>query len=62
MIELLTADIVVQFSLLVAIFVTSAIVGYLCIHLLITWLRQRNLYPFAIYCATFGFLFLLLSR
>jgi undecaprenyl-diphosphatase len=62
MIELLTADIVVQFSLLVAIFVTSAVVGYLCIHLLITWLRQRNLYPFAIYCATFGFLFLLLSR
>lgn len=60
--ELLAAGFVVQLSILLSIFVTSAVVGYLCIHFLITWLRQGNLYPFAIYCATFGLLFLLLSR
>ncbi|MEM7331888.1 MAG: undecaprenyl-diphosphatase UppP [Chloroflexota bacterium] len=44
---------------LAVVFITSAIVGYACIALLIAWLRKRNFYPFAIYCALFGVLFLL---
>jgi undecaprenyl-diphosphatase len=59
--KLLSGEIVVEFSLLAATFLTSAVVGYLCIRFLMAWLRQRNLYPFAIYCATFGLLFLLLG-
>ena len=59
--KLLSGEIVVEFSLLAATFLTSAVVGYLCIRFLMAWLRQRNLYPFAIYCATFGLLFLLLA-
>ncbi|MBK8434658.1 MAG: undecaprenyl-diphosphatase UppP [Chloroflexi bacterium] len=40
-------------AMLPALFTTFAvagIVGYACIHLLLTWVRQRSLYPFAIYC------------
>lgn len=59
--DLLTTGFTVPPSILIIIFLTSAVVGYLCIHLLITWLRQRNLYPFAIYCAAFGLLLLLLN-
>ncbi len=51
----------VEFATLAATFISAAVVGYLCIHFLMSWLRERNLYPFAIYCAAFGLLFLLLS-
>jgi undecaprenyl-diphosphatase len=40
-------------------FAASALVGYMCIHFLLTWLRKRSLYPFATYCAVVGTLFLL---
>jgi len=60
--EPLAGNLRVGLPILLATFVTAAVVGYLCIHLLITWLRQRNLYPFALYCATFGLLFLLSNR
>jgi undecaprenyl-diphosphatase len=36
---------------LVTGFVAAGIVGYLCIHLLLRYLQDRRLYPFAIYCA-----------
>ncbi|HSH01300.1 MAG TPA: undecaprenyl-diphosphatase UppP [Anaerolineae bacterium] len=39
-----------QIPALTASFITSAIVGYACIHWLLQWLRQHSLYPFAIYC------------
>ena len=51
----------VDFATLAATFISAAVVGYLCIRFLMSWLRERNLYPFAIYCAAFGLLFLLLS-
>jgi undecaprenyl-diphosphatase len=50
-----------QWVVLIASFSAAAISGYLCIHFLLSWLRQRNLYPFAIYCATFGGLYLLIA-
>lgn len=51
-----------QLPTLAIVFVTSAIVGYGCIYFLLAWLRKRNLYPFAIYCALFGILFLIFYR
>ena len=60
--ELINRGFVVSPSILLTIFMTSAVVGYLCIHFLMSWLRRRSLYPFAIYCATFGLLFLLFYR
>lgn len=41
-------------------FLTSALVGYACIHFLLSWVRQHTLYPFAIYCTIFGLLYLML--
>jgi undecaprenyl pyrophosphate phosphatase UppP len=46
---------------LAVIFVVAAVTGYACIHFLLQWLRQRSLLPFAVYCATFGILYLLAS-
>ncbi|UCG23623.1 MAG: undecaprenyl-diphosphatase UppP [Chloroflexota bacterium] len=46
---------------LLVTFLTAAIVGYACIHFLLTWLRERSLYLFAAYCIVFGVLYLLIS-
>lgn len=46
---------------LAVLFFSSFGVGLACIHYLLRWLRNRNLYPFAIYCALFGLLFLIFS-
>ncbi len=43
------------------LFGSSAVVGYGCIALLLNWVKQRSLYPFAIYCALFGLGYLLLA-
>lgn len=43
----------------VAAFLAAAITGYLCIHFLLTWVRRHSLYIFAVYCFTFGGLYLL---
>lgn len=51
-----------QLPAMTATFVSAAVVGYGCIYFLIAWLRKRSLYPFAIYCASFGLLFLLFYR
>lgn len=47
---------------LLATFSSAAIVGYLCIHFLMEWLRNRSFYPFAAYCLLLGGLVLLLGR
>ncbi len=47
-------DLVDQLPQLLASFVAAAIVGYLCILFLMTWLQRRNLYLFAAYCFIFG--------
>jgi undecaprenyl-diphosphatase len=61
LIEMLSSpDAAEQLPVLGVTFVASAVVGYLCIHFLLTWLRTRRLYPFAIYCAAFGALYLIL--
>lgn len=43
----------------VAAFVTAAVVGYLCIAFLLSWVKRHSLYPFAVYCAVVGSLYLL---
>jgi undecaprenyl-diphosphatase len=42
-------------------FLAAAITGFLSIHFLLSWLRQHSLYPFAVYCAAFGSLYLVLA-
>ena len=44
-----------------ALFLSAAVVGYGCIYFLLAWLRSRSLYPFAIYCAVVGTLYLTVS-
>ena len=51
-------DLAAQMPALTAGFVAAAVSGYLCIHFLLNWLRRHSLYPFAIYCAAFGLIFL----
>lgn len=48
-------------SSLAVTFITSAIVGYLCILFLLNWVRTRSLYIFAAYCISFGIIFLMIS-
>lgn len=40
-------------------FVAAAVSGYACIHFLLTWLKQRNLYLFVAYCVAFSLISLL---
>lgn len=51
-------DLGVRWPLYAASFGSAAISGYLCIRFLLNWLRQRNLYLFAGYCAALGILYL----
>lgn len=44
-----------------AAFISAAVVGYLCIYFLLTWVRNHSLYIFAVYCALLGSGFLLYS-
>ncbi len=50
-----------QLPLLAITFIVSVVVGYACIHFLLTWVRLHNLYLFAFYCITFGTLFLIIT-
>lgn len=56
-----TPDPVAQIPALVAGFLAAAIVGYLCIWLLLRYLQRGNLYPFAIYCTCLAFFCLLVA-
>lgn len=44
-----------------AAFLTAAVVGYACIAFLLNWLKRHTLYPFAVYCALVGGLYLLFN-
>lgn len=44
-----------------AAFIAAAVVGYGCIAFLLNWVKRHTLYPFAIYCAVAGLLYLLLA-
>lgn len=50
-----------QAPTLVVGFVVAAAVGFACIHFLLQYLQQRQLYPFAVYCAVFGVIGLLVA-
>ncbi len=47
-------DVASQALVLSITFITAAITGYACIHFLLSWLKQRSLLPFALYCMVFG--------
>lgn len=42
-------------------FLAAGVTGYAAIALLLAWLRDHSLYPFALYCALFGSLYLLIA-
>ncbi len=44
-----------------AAFISAALVGYLCIYFLLSWVRTHSLYIFAVYCALLGSGYLLYS-
>ena len=44
-----------------AAFVAAAVVGYGCIAFLLNWVKRHTLYPFAVYCAVAGLLYLVLA-
>jgi undecaprenyl-diphosphatase len=50
-----------QLPFLLATFVTSAVVGYAAIYFLLSWLRQRSLYGFAVYCVALALLYFLVA-
>ncbi|MCD6288964.1 MAG: undecaprenyl-diphosphatase UppP [Anaerolineae bacterium] len=50
-----------QGTTLVAGFLAAAVAGYLCIHILLSYLQRGRLYIFAIYCALIGVSGLVLS-
>ena len=56
-----TGGLEAQAPALVLGFVASAVVGFVCVHLLLRYLQRRRLYPFAVYCALFGLLSLVIS-
>ena len=43
-------------------FLAAAATGYACIHWLLLWLRLRGLYGFAVYCALFAVVFLVIGN
>lgn len=53
------SDLAQQLPALIAVFLAAAITGYACIYGLLAWLRQRSLYPFAIYCFLLGTIYLI---
>ena len=54
-------DLAGQVPSLVAAFLSAALVGYACIHFLLSWLRQRSLYLFAAYCVAFSLFYLVVT-
>jgi undecaprenyl-diphosphatase len=43
-----------EWGILLAAFLSAAVVGYACIYFLLAWLRSHSLYIFAAYCALLG--------
>jgi undecaprenyl-diphosphatase len=54
-------DLVAQAPTLLTGLLGAGIVGFGCIHFLLRYLQRRRLYPFAIYCAIFGTLCLIIA-
>lgn len=62
--DVVTGDVVVGQNMvlpMIAGFTSAAVVGYLCIWFLLRLLKERRLYGFAVYCAAFGTLSLLVA-
>jgi undecaprenyl-diphosphatase len=62
--DVVTGDVTVAQDMvlpLIAGFVSAAVVGYACIWFLMRLLKERSLYGFAVYCAAFGTLSLLVA-
>jgi undecaprenyl-diphosphatase len=51
----------VQGPVLLVGFLAAAVVGFSCIHFLLRYLQRRRLYAFALYCAVFGIVCLLVK-
>jgi len=54
-------DLAAQAPALVVGFLAAALVGFGCIRFLLRYLQRHRLYPFAIYCAVFGLVCLLVA-
>ncbi|MGB1250295.1 MAG: undecaprenyl-diphosphatase UppP [Candidatus Promineifilaceae bacterium] len=54
-------DLASQIPSMLIVLITSALVGYVCIVFLMQWIKERSFYPFAIYVASFGILYLAYS-
>ena len=64
LLDVLTGDVTVGSDLVLPLivgFVAAALVGYACIWYLLRLLQKRSLYGFAVYCAVFGTLSLLVA-
>jgi undecaprenyl-diphosphatase len=48
-------------SVYIFAFIAAAVSGYICIHWLLTWVKNHTLYGFAIYVALFSVIYLLVS-
>ncbi len=56
-----SAQLVADLPVLIVGFVTSAVIGYIAIRFLLSYLRDHTLYIFAIYCLCFGAFTILLT-
>jgi undecaprenyl-diphosphatase len=54
-----SGSLISEWQVLLAAFLSAAVVGYACIYFLLAWLRSHSLYIFAAYCAIVGGGFLL---
>lgn len=54
-------DLSEQLPQLAITFITAFLAGYLCILLLLKWVRRHSLYIFALYCALAGSLYLIID-
>lgn len=52
-------DITSQLPMLLVSFASAGIVGYSCIHFLLSWVRRHSLYGFAVYCIVFSLFYLI---
>jgi undecaprenyl-diphosphatase len=61
MVDVLNANVPAsQWPIFAAATLAAAVTGYLCITFLLNWLRRHSLYIFALYCALFGLLSLVI--
>jgi undecaprenyl-diphosphatase len=61
LLDIRNGDVSAQLGLYAGTFVAAAISGYVCIHFLLSWLKNHSLIPFAFYCTAFGVSFVVLT-